>query len=103
MAQLLLQVAHDRSRPVSRARPLHSVHEAEEHASLDDGRGPHHALGTGVLRLSVGMRPWQSRRITWQTSCSTEWKLRVETSQSSFCIQFTFLTRRYGISILKVL
>ena len=38
--------------PLSRARHLHSVDEAEEHAALDEGRGPDHAPGSGILRLS---------------------------------------------------
>ena len=43
VAQLLLQIAHVRAGALSGARPLHSVHEAEEHAALDDGRGTDHA------------------------------------------------------------
>ena len=51
VAQLLLQVADDRARPVSRARSLHSVDEAEEHAAPLEGRRTDHAPGAGVLRL----------------------------------------------------
>src|ERR1700681_3263425 len=52
MAQLLLQVSHDRSGIVPRARSLHSVDEAEEHAEAFEGRGVGHASGAGVLRLA---------------------------------------------------
>ncbi len=34
-----------------RARPLHPVDEAEEHAALDDGRGAHHPPRRRILRL----------------------------------------------------
>src|SRR5205807_8133434 len=51
MAELLLQVAHDRAGAVSRTRLVHPVHEAEEHAALDDGRGFDYAPGAGILRL----------------------------------------------------
>ena len=34
------------------ARPVHPVDEAEEHAALPAGRGPHHAPRARVLRLS---------------------------------------------------
>src|ERR1700675_4753488 len=51
MAQLLLQIPDDRPRVVSRARPFHPVHEAEKHASMDEGRGTHHTPWPGVLRL----------------------------------------------------
>src|SRR5882724_742641 len=37
MAQLLFQVAHDQPGTLSRARPLHSIHEAQKHSALDDG------------------------------------------------------------------
>ena len=37
--------------PVSRARPVHPVDEAEEHAAPSQGRRDDHAPGTGVLRL----------------------------------------------------
>src|SRR5215472_288880 len=55
MAELLLQVANDRAGAVSGARSVHSVHEAEKHTTLDDGRGFDYALGTGILRLSVAV------------------------------------------------
>src|SRR5579872_122338 len=51
MAQLLLQVPNDRSRPLSGTRPLHPVDEVEEHPPPPQGRGIDHAPGTGVLRL----------------------------------------------------
>ena len=51
MAVVLLQGAHARARPLSRARHLHPVHEAEEYAALDAGRRPDHAPGPGILRL----------------------------------------------------
>src|SRR5262245_35935618 len=51
MAELLFQVAHDRAGLVSRARPVHPVHEAEKHLTLDDGRRPDHPPRPGVLRL----------------------------------------------------
>ena len=41
-----------RAGAVSRARPVYPVHEAEEHAALDDGRRFDHAPGAGILRLS---------------------------------------------------
>src|SRR5262249_1014404 len=61
MAELLLQVAHDRAGPLSRARPFHPVHEAEEHAALDDGRGFDYALGAGILRLAENRTPVLTR------------------------------------------
>ena len=51
MAELLLQVAHDRARPLSRARSVHSADEAEEHTAAFEGRRADHAPGAGVLRL----------------------------------------------------
>src|SRR5215470_1352147 len=53
MAELLLQVANDCAGTLSGARSVHSVHEAEEHATLDDGRGSDYAPRAGVLRLSI--------------------------------------------------
>src|SRR5437660_10204636 len=55
VAQLLLQVADDGSGPVSGARPVHPVNEAEEHAAALKGRGTDHSPGAGVLRLSPGL------------------------------------------------
>ena len=55
MAQLLLQVADDRARSVSRARSVHPVDEAEEHPAPSAGRGTDHASGTGILRLKPVM------------------------------------------------
>src|SRR5579872_1156503 len=51
MAELLFQVAHVRAGTVSGARFVHPVDETEKHAALDDGRGPDHAPGRGILRL----------------------------------------------------
>ena len=51
VAELLLQVADDGARPLSRARSVHPVDEAEEHAAALEGRGADHAPGPGVLRL----------------------------------------------------
>src|SRR5579859_93367 len=55
VVELLLQVANDGARALSRARPVHSVHETEEHAALDDGRRPDHPPRAGILRLDT----WQ--------------------------------------------
>src|SRR4029077_12703172 len=52
VAELLFQVTYDGSGPLSRARPLYSIHEAEEYVALDDGRGAHHPPRAGVLRLA---------------------------------------------------
>src|SRR6266849_634939 len=52
MAELLFQIADDGAATLSRARPVHPVDEAEEHAALDGGRRPDHPPGPGVLRLS---------------------------------------------------
>src|SRR5215471_5125770 len=57
MAQLLLQVTDDQRRALPRARPVHSIHEAEKYAALDDGRRPDHALGPGILRLNRAAWP----------------------------------------------
>src|SRR5579862_2247601 len=53
MAELLSEVAADRSGIVPGARSVHSVDEAEEHAAAYHGREPDHAPGAGVLRLRV--------------------------------------------------
>jgi len=53
MAKLLFQVPHVRQRTLPGARPLHSVHEAEEHPALDDGRRPNHPPRRRVLRLAL--------------------------------------------------
>src|SRR5580698_1910157 len=53
MAFLLLQSADARTQPVPRARYLHPVDEAEKYSSVDARRGFNHALGPGVLRLSL--------------------------------------------------
>src|ERR1019366_5326999 len=52
MAVLLLQGAHDRSRPVPRARRVNSVDEAEKHAPFDARRRSDYAFGAGILRLA---------------------------------------------------
>ncbi len=51
VAQLLLQIADDGRGPLSRARPVHPVDEAEEHPPPPEGRRDDHAPGAGVLRL----------------------------------------------------
>ena len=51
MALVLLQEPDARPRSLPRARSVHSVDEAEEHAALHDGRGADHAPGVGVRRL----------------------------------------------------
>ena len=42
-------------RPVSRARPVHPADQAQEHASLDDGRGPDHAPRHRLLHRRVAL------------------------------------------------
>ena len=44
-------------RTLPRARPLHPVHEAEEHAALDDGRRSHHPPRRRILRLACAHGP----------------------------------------------
>src|SRR6266446_2358422 len=56
MAELLLQVSHDRARAVSRARSVHPTDEAEEYAAAFEGRRTDHALGIGILRLACVAR-----------------------------------------------
>src|SRR6202007_736790 len=56
MAKLLLQVAHDCAGTLSRARSVHPVDEAEEHASASSRRRDDYALGIGVLRLKKWCR-----------------------------------------------
>ena len=81
VAQLLLQEPAVGARPLSGARPLHPVHEAEEHPAPHHGRRPDHPSGPRVLRLA-GRRggprsaqkrttgcPWHGRgkfRRTWE-------------------------------------
>src|SRR3989441_2371104 len=45
------QVAHVCPATLSRARPVHPVDEAEEHAALDDGRRIDYPPRRGILRL----------------------------------------------------
>src|SRR6266700_5072237 len=52
MVELLFQVTDVRAGTLSRARPIHSVDEAEEYFALDDGRRSDHAPWAGILRLS---------------------------------------------------
>ena len=49
VALLLLQEPPARAGGLPRARPVHTADQAQEHASLADGRGPDHAPGDGVL------------------------------------------------------
>src|SRR5271165_1763214 len=53
MVELLLQIADDAAGVISRARPVHPVHEAEEHAAPPEGRRADHASRAGVLRLEI--------------------------------------------------
>src|SRR6266481_6944492 len=53
VAQLLLQESHDRSGTLPRARFVHPVDETEEHTAVPEGRRADHALGPGVLRLTL--------------------------------------------------
>ena len=46
---------HGRAGPLSRARPVHPAHQAQEHAALDDGRGPDHPPRPRVLRERVDL------------------------------------------------
>ncbi len=52
VVELLLQVADERARALSRARSVYSVDEAEEHAAALEGRRIDHAPGTGILLSS---------------------------------------------------
>ena len=51
VAVVLFQGADVRQGAVSRARSVHSVDEAEEHAAVPRGRGANHASRTRILRL----------------------------------------------------
>ena len=55
VALVLLQEPHVRRGAVPRARPVHPADEAQEHAALDDGRGPDHAPGPGLLPRGDGV------------------------------------------------
>ncbi len=48
-----LKSPQTRARALSRARSVHPVDEAQEHAAPHHGRGPDHAPGAGVLRLRL--------------------------------------------------
>ena len=61
MAVVLLQEPDARARAVSRARPVHPVDEAEEHAALHARRGADHAPRTRVLRLIGSGASWEDR------------------------------------------
>jgi hypothetical protein len=56
VALVLLQSADACTRGLSRARSVHSAHEAEEHASSHAGRRADHSPGTRVLRLTPRRR-----------------------------------------------
>ena len=60
VAELLLQGADGGAWAVSRARSVHPVDQAEEHAAVDDGRGPDHPPGSRVLRR--GLTPTAAKR-----------------------------------------
>src|SRR5579863_2639453 len=53
MAQFLFQIADVRTRALPGARPLHPVNEIKKYVALDDGRGPDHSPGPGILRLTA--------------------------------------------------
>ena len=53
VAQLLSEVAPVRPRPLSGARSLHPVDEAEKHPAPHHGRRPDHPPRPGILRLST--------------------------------------------------
>ncbi len=53
MAQLLFQIADVRQGTLPRARSLHSTHETEKHAALDDGRRTDHPPRRRILRLAI--------------------------------------------------
>src|SRR5947199_5536500 len=52
MAKLLFQVPHDGSWALPRARPVHSVDEAQEHPSSSSRRRDDYPPWFGVLRLT---------------------------------------------------
>ncbi len=56
VAELLLQGAAGARRAVSRARPVHPADQAQEHAALDDGRGPDHPPRHRLLHRRVVSR-----------------------------------------------
>src|ERR1035437_6477875 len=70
VAQLLLQVSDDRSGPVSRARPLHSIDEAQEHSASPQRRGVDHPSGPGILRLIT----WRGGRRPRQHQLNLRWR-----------------------------
>src|SRR5207253_10998494 len=87
VAELLFQVAHVRAAALSRARPVHSVDEAEEHVTLAEGRRPDHPPRLGILRLRVapgssplfGYGGYQYLRVRWFDTtfgANLEWTLR---------------------------
>ena len=48
VAELLLQIAAGRARPVPGTRPVHPAHQAEEHTAVDDGRDTDHPPRPGL-------------------------------------------------------
>ncbi len=52
-----LKSPQTRARPLPRARSVHPVDEAQEHAAAYHGRGPDHAPRAGVLRLAFRPGP----------------------------------------------
>src|ERR1700732_1554318 len=55
MAELLFQVTDDAAGLVSGARSVHPAHQAEEHATVSEGRRADYTFGAGVLRLEQGL------------------------------------------------
>src|ERR1700691_1611279 len=51
--QLLFQIPNDRAWPLSRARSIHPIDEAEEHSASSARRRVDYAPGAGVLRLRI--------------------------------------------------
>src|SRR5258705_9923204 len=67
MAFLLLQVSANRSRPVPRARCLHSTDEVEKHFAPSARRGFDYPPGPRVLRLAFWQLALQRR--FWSGAC----------------------------------
>src|SRR2546425_657419 len=62
------QVAHVCPATLSRARPVHPVDEAEEHAALDDGRRINYPPRRGILRLRSAHC---SVSLSWPARCTS--------------------------------